>query len=135
MTRHTWTDAFLAPPVHSWGMGHSHGRLAGQLLEPAGRGSDGRRRTQAVFGCTRRGLTVSGCRDGPSGGRHGKDPGSLNTTITWQLHPEGAGTRLFLEHAGFDLDSPLGKAALKGMGRGWPDILQRIELVLAAASR
>ena len=35
-------------------------------------------------------------------------PGTLNTTITWRLQPEGSGTRLFLEHKGFDLDSPLG---------------------------
>ncbi|MEU4039756.1 SRPBCC family protein [Streptomyces collinus] len=67
--------------------------------------------------------------------RYSFAPGSLDTTITWQLHPEGVGTRLFLEHAGFDLDSPLGKAALEGMGRGWPDVLQRIEPVLAAATQ
>ncbi|GAB2725441.1 SRPBCC domain-containing protein [Kitasatospora kifunensis] len=67
--------------------------------------------------------------------RYSFAPGSLDTTITWQLHPEGAGTRLFLEHAGFDLDSPLGKAAFEGMGRGWPDVLGRIEPALAAAGR
>lgn len=32
--------------------------------------------------------------------------GTLDTTITWRLRSEGTGTRLFLEHAGFDLDSP-----------------------------
>ncbi|MFD0277451.1 SRPBCC domain-containing protein [Kitasatospora sp. NPDC127111] len=64
--------------------------------------------------------------------RYSFAPGSLDTTITWQLLPEGTGTRLLLEHAGFDLDSPLGKAALDGMGRGWPDVLRRIEPVLAA---
>ncbi|MFF4667344.1 SRPBCC domain-containing protein [Streptomyces sp. NPDC001282] len=67
--------------------------------------------------------------------RYSFAPGSLDTTITWQLHPEGGGTRLLLEHAGFDLDSPLGKAALEGMGRGWPDVLQRIEPALAAATQ
>ncbi|MFF2507697.1 SRPBCC domain-containing protein [Streptomyces sp. NPDC058067] len=65
--------------------------------------------------------------------RYSFAPGSLDTTITWQLLPEETGTRLLLEHAGFDPDSPLGKAALEGMGRGWPDVLQRIEPVLAAA--
>ncbi|MFI6549322.1 SRPBCC domain-containing protein [Streptomyces prunicolor] len=64
--------------------------------------------------------------------RYSFAPGSLDTTVTWRLHLEGAGTRLVLEHAGFNLDSPLGKAALEGMGRGWPDVLQRIEPVLAA---
>ncbi|MEU4078003.1 SRPBCC family protein [Streptomyces venezuelae] len=58
-------------------------------------------------------------------------PGSLDTTITWRLEPEGTGTRLFLDHAGFDLDSPLGKAAFEGMGRGWPALLRRIEKMLA----
>lgn len=53
-------------------------------------------------------------------------PGTLNTTITWRLQPDGAGTRLSLEHSGFDLESPLGKAAFEGMGGGWPSILTRI---------
>lgn len=58
--------------------------------------------------------------------------GTLNTTITWRLQPEGTGTRLTLEHSGFDLDLPLGKMAFQGMSAGWPDVLSRIEPVLAA---
>ncbi len=53
--------------------------------------------------------------------------GSLDTTITWRLVPEGRGTRLFLEHSGFDLDSPMGRQAHKGMGGGWPAVLERID--------
>lgn len=53
--------------------------------------------------------------------------GSLDTTVTWRLEAEGTGTRLFLEHAGFDLDSPIGKTAFDGMGAGWPKLLKRIE--------
>jgi len=53
-------------------------------------------------------------------------PGTLNTTLTWRLEPEGAGTRLTLEHRGFDLDSPLGKTAFQGMGSGWARVLTRI---------
>lgn len=60
-------------------------------------------------------------------------PGTLNTTITWRLQAEGQGTRLSLEHRGFDLDSPLGKAAFQGMGGGWPKVLSRIDAVLANA--
>jgi uncharacterized protein YndB with AHSA1/START domain len=56
--------------------------------------------------------------------------GTLNTTITWKLAPEGTGTRLTLIHDGFDLDSPLGKQALEGMGAGWPALLRRIEIVV-----
>lgn len=41
--------------------------------------------------------------------------GSLDTTITWDLVPEGSGTRLKLTYEGFNLDSPLGRKALEGM--------------------
>jgi len=56
--------------------------------------------------------------------------GTLDTVITWRLEPEGRGTRLFLEHAGFDLDSPLAKHAYHGMGEGWPLLLARLDTVL-----
>ncbi len=59
-------------------------------------------------------------------------PGMLNTTITFRLEPEGTGTRLHLEHSGFDLDSPLGKAAFEGMSGGWPAILGSIEQAIAS---
>jgi hypothetical protein len=35
--------------------------------------------------------------------------GSSDTTIVWRLEPEGVGTRLFLQHKGFDLDTPMGR--------------------------
>jgi hypothetical protein len=50
-----------------------------------------------------------------------------------RLEPEGEGTRLSLEHAGFDLDSPLGKTAFEGMGRGWPGVIARIDAALTGA--
>lgn len=59
--------------------------------------------------------------------------GSLDTTLTWELTPEGAGTRLVLVHSGFDVDSPLGRAALEGMRPGWPRVLERLDQVLAAS--
>lgn len=64
-------------------------------------------------------------------------PGTLDTAITWRLAPEGEGTRLTLEHSGFDLDSPLARQAFQGMGSGWPRVLERIEPLLdeAAAGR
>lgn len=61
--------------------------------------------------------------------------GSLDTTISWRLEPEGAGTRLFLEHAGFDVESPLGRAALAGMGDGWPHKLAGLVGLLASMVR
>lgn len=59
-------------------------------------------------------------------------PGTLNTSITWRLQPEGKGTRLFLEHKGFDLATPMGAAAFNGMGGGWPKILSRIAPAIEA---
>lgn len=53
-----------------------------------------------------------------------------DTIITWRLHPEGSGTRLTLTHEGFDLDSPMGRAAFEGMRQGWPHVLARMEAVL-----
>ncbi len=43
----------------------------------------------------------------------------LDTTVTWRLVPEGAGTRLTVEHAGFDLDDPRQRGAYEGMSGGW----------------
>jgi hypothetical protein len=60
--------------------------------------------------------------------------GTLDTRITWMLEPEGAGTRLTLVHEGFDLESPTGRAALDGMGAGWPAILVRLGAALDQAS-
>ena len=57
--------------------------------------------------------------------------GLLNTTITWQLDPQAAGTRLSLDHQGFDLQSPVGQSAFSGMSRGWPTVLARIDAALA----
>lgn len=59
-------------------------------------------------------------------------PETLHTAITWTLEPEGGGTRLSLEHAGFDVDDPRGQQAYQGMGAGWPRVLQRLASFLAA---
>ncbi len=58
--------------------------------------------------------------------------GRLNTTITWRLSVEGAGTRLSLTHEGFDLDSPMSRAAFEGMKPGWPTVLGRLATLLDA---
>lgn len=57
--------------------------------------------------------------------------GTLDTIITWRLVPEGSGTRLSLTHEGFNLDTPMGRKALEGMKPGWPQLLTRLESVLA----
>ncbi|WP_242338828.1 MULTISPECIES: SRPBCC domain-containing protein [unclassified Anaeromyxobacter] len=58
--------------------------------------------------------------------------GSLDTTITWRLSAEAGGTRLSLTHEGFDLDSPMGRAAWEGMKGGWPAVLERLGSALGA---
>lgn len=46
--------------------------------------------------------------------------GSLQSTVTWRLEPEGTGTRLFLDHEGFDPADPAQQLAHRIMGSGWP---------------
>jgi len=65
--------------------------------------------------------------------RYSFGEGVLDSTVTWRLAPEGSGTRLFLTHDGFDLDSPVGGQAYDGMGNGWPTVLSRITPALTAA--
>ncbi len=60
--------------------------------------------------------------------------GQLDTTITWRLEPVDGGTILHFEHAGFQLDTPMGRHAIEGMGNGWPGLLTRIDGVLAGVS-
>jgi uncharacterized protein YndB with AHSA1/START domain len=53
----------------------------------------------------------------------------LDTVVTWRLTPlENGGTRLYLEHSGFDPDS----FAFKAMGQGWKrKVSEKIPQVLA----
>lgn len=45
--------------------------------------------------------------------------GPLDTVVTWRLVAEGTGTRLLLEHRGFDLDHPVQRFAFENMQGGW----------------
>ncbi|HEY8490105.1 MAG TPA: SRPBCC domain-containing protein [Dehalococcoidia bacterium] len=45
--------------------------------------------------------------------------GGLNTVVSFRLEPEGEGTRLYLEHSGFDLSDATNRFAYDGMGPGW----------------
>jgi uncharacterized protein YndB with AHSA1/START domain len=59
--------------------------------------------------------------------------GSLESTVTWSLQAEGRGTRLLLEHAGFDPDDPNQLLAFQIMNGGWRShVLRRLTEVLAA---
>ena len=52
-------------------------------------------------------------------------------TLTWRLVAEGRGTRLLLEHSGFDLNQPWGEQAFKGAEFGWAKMLKQLSVVLA----
>ncbi|WP_019203867.1 SRPBCC domain-containing protein [Tsukamurella sp. 1534] len=55
-------------------------------------------------------------------------------TLRWTLEPEGRGTRVFLEHSGFDLDDKRMAAAFERMRPGWRDVvLPRLAETAAAA--
>jgi uncharacterized protein YndB with AHSA1/START domain len=59
--------------------------------------------------------------------------GPLDTTVTWRLVPEGRGTRLLLDHEGFDPDDELQRLALRGLGSGWRGgILRKLATVLGS---
>lgn len=57
--------------------------------------------------------------------------GTLDTTITWRLAPDGDGTSLTLTHSGFDVSAPMGRGAYEGMRAGWPGVLSRLDATLA----
>lgn len=59
------------------------------------------------------------------------DPDGMATEVSWTLQPEGKGTRLFLEHSGFDPDEPTQQLALRLMNAGWRShVLRRLDVLL-----
>jgi uncharacterized protein YndB with AHSA1/START domain len=54
---------------------------------------------------------------------YGKQPCTPAWTLTWRLEAEGTGTRVFLEHSGFDLDDKRMADAFDRMGPGWCDVV------------
>lgn len=63
--------------------------------------------------------------------------GGVDWAITWRLVEEGSGTRLFLEHSGFDLSDPQQQSAFTNMSRGWagavlPKLARELEEVTAS---
>jgi uncharacterized protein YndB with AHSA1/START domain len=43
--------------------------------------------------------------------------------LTWRLEEEGTGTRVFLEHSGFDLNDTRMAEAFERMGSGWREVV------------
>ena len=58
---------------------------------------------------------------------------ALDSVVTWDLVPEGRGTRMLLTHAGFDLDDPDQARAFEIMNGGWRShVLRRMVAALQA---
>jgi uncharacterized protein YndB with AHSA1/START domain len=57
----------------------------------------------------------------------------VDTRVSFQLEPEGSGTRLVFEHSGFDLAHPFGKQAFAGADHGWASMLERLTATVAGA--
>ncbi|MFF0814541.1 SRPBCC domain-containing protein [Rhodococcus sp. NPDC003318] len=52
--------------------------------------------------------------------------------LTWRLVPEGTGTRLLLDHTGFQLDDKRELGAFERMGQGWRStVLPRLAEAIA----
>ncbi|GLB64635.1 hypothetical protein NCCP2495_25140 [Dietzia sp. NCCP-2495] len=54
-----------------------------------------------------------------------ENPGATDWTVSWTLKPEGAGTRVFLLHDGFDADDEFQQLSRKFMGGGWANHIPR----------
>ena len=57
-----------------------------------------------------------------------------NTRVSFRLEPEGDGTRLFFEHAGFDLSQPGAEQAFRGAQYGWARMLGQLAEIAARLS-
>ena len=55
----------------------------------------------------------------------------VDTRVSFRLEPDGAGTLLFFEHAGFDTTQPFGRQAFKGAEYGWAKMLGQLPAVVA----
>lgn len=60
-------------------------------------------------------------------------PDRMATEVAWTLQPEGKGTRLLLQHSGFDPDDPTQQLARQFMNGGWRShVLRRLGDLLNA---
>ena len=55
----------------------------------------------------------------------------VDTRVSFQLEPDGDGTRLVFEHSGFDVSQPWGEQAFKGAEFGWAQMLKQLSAVVA----
>jgi uncharacterized protein YndB with AHSA1/START domain len=53
-----------------------------------------------------------------------------NTQVSFQLEPDGEGTRILFEHSGFDVSLPFGDQAVKGAEYGWAKMFKQLAVVV-----
>jgi uncharacterized protein YndB with AHSA1/START domain len=58
-----------------------------------------------------------------------------DTRVSFRLEPDGLGTRLLFEHAGFDVSQPHVELAFKGAGFGWAKMFDKLAVVSASRRR
>jgi uncharacterized protein YndB with AHSA1/START domain len=54
-----------------------------------------------------------------------------NTRVSFQLEPDGDGTRVLFEHSGFNITQPFDEQAFKGAQLGWAKMLKQLAAVVA----
>ncbi|HQR43036.1 MAG TPA: SRPBCC domain-containing protein [Gemmatales bacterium] len=54
----------------------------------------------------------------------------VDTKVSFRLEPDGLGTKLFFEHAGFNLTQTFGEQAFKGAEYGWAKMLKQLGVVV-----
>ena len=57
--------------------------------------------------------------------------GLADSRVSFRLEPEGGGTRIFFEHAGFDLSQTWGEQAFRGAEYGWARMLGQLADLVA----
>jgi uncharacterized protein YndB with AHSA1/START domain len=57
--------------------------------------------------------------------------GLVDTQVSFRLEPEGDGTRVLIEHSGFDVSQSWGEQALRGAEFGWTKMLGQLPAVVA----
>jgi uncharacterized protein YndB with AHSA1/START domain len=54
------------------------------------------------------------------------------TRVSFRLEPDGEGTRVLLEHSGFDVSQPWVEQAFRGAEFGWAKMLKQFPAVVAS---
>lgn len=55
----------------------------------------------------------------------------VDTKVSFRLEPDGQGTKLLFEHAGFNITQTFGEQAFKGAEYGWAKMLKQLGVVVA----